>query len=171
MEEKEQRLFIFNHRISSEQIAVFALDVAEDQDILGSWSDWNSFTAETGLTADAVGSLVKNADGTIVSSDVRRAETIELAKPLLTGKTLITYLRELFSNLTLKQRATLLSPLVPIFDIIERDTSFTEIEFVDALDTVQEIAEQTEVLNSEQRTIIHNQLVNWAKDFKFAKEG
>lgn len=166
--ENEQKLFIFNHRLTNTQVAVFAIAVAEDQTILGSWLDWSHFEIATGLSRNDLGAFVKNADGTIAVSEERRELSLNLEKPYLTGEVFVKHLRNLFNNLTLGQRATLLAPLVTIFSTIEGDTNFTEIEFVEALEIVKSIAEQTAILTNEQILVIYNGLINWSKGYKFS---
>jgi hypothetical protein len=168
----ETKLFIYNHRLDGNQIAIFALAIAEDQDVLGSWDNWDHFLQETGIVNsapwDLVGGLILDENGIVKFDQATMNVAISKRKLLMSGKDLVFKLKNTFSGLSLLQRSTLLAPMITIFDVIQSDTSFTESDFSDALNIISDIATQTGILPSDQITNLYNELVVWSNNYKFA---
>lgn len=61
-------------------------------------------------------------------------------KPTLSGGDLSGYLRELFKTKPLSYRVIVLKEIYPVLDILERDPSLTEAEYLEFVDVLTQIA-------------------------------
>jgi hypothetical protein len=94
----EQKLFIFNHRLTNEQQAVEAQSIVEDQELLWQGKDWDTFNKETGLTQSQIGGLeLKN--GKLVFNQELYNNYLDSKKPLAMGKDLIKFLNDFNSGM------------------------------------------------------------------------
>lgn len=132
--------------------------------------NWQQFFSDSGLDGSCFGGLYLDEKGKICFSLKQKREFEDQFKSVMTGSILVSFLRNRFGSLSISSRSALLTPLIIVFDVIEKDTNFTEVEFAESVEIIKSLAEQTGVLSLSEINSLHNELINWAKGFKFATE-
>jgi len=158
-----QKLYIFNHRLSGEQIATFAQSIAEDQDIL--WKGNKEELQQLGFNEKQVGGfeLVGNK---LVFNQEKYNTYLKSKLPLAMGKTLVSKVEKSFTGQPFEFRMQLQSLFLPLKATLESETcnplSVNDFEFVfKFLDTL------STKLTAEQITIFKNLLTEFVNENRF----
>jgi len=158
-----QKLYIFNHRLSGEQIATFAQSIAEDQDIL--WKGNKEELQQLGFNEKQVGGfeLVGNK---LVFNQEKYNTYLKSKLPLAMGKTLVSKVEKSFTGQPFEFRMQLQSLFLPLKATLESETcnplSVNDFEFVfKFLDTL------ATKLTAEQITIFKNLLTEFVNENRF----
>ncbi len=84
-------LFIYNHPISGEQIAVEAIGLSDDCEIIWSGESWAQFEAETGCNQGQVGGL-KFKNKNVVFDEAKHENSKAAQKPIAMGLDLLKFM-------------------------------------------------------------------------------
>ena len=110
-------IFIFNHRISNEQMIVEAQSIAEDQPII--WQGTPKQFKDTGFDESQIGGF-ELVDNKLVFSQNKWNEAQKQKLPIATGKGLKAYLNEIESNMTDAQVEQLFVKMGSFYDLLDQ---------------------------------------------------
>lgn len=154
--------YVFNHRLTGEQMAVEAESIADDQEVLfaGKKEDFE----KSGFNESQLGGFEKQ-NGKLVFSATKKIQSENLKKPLAMGKDLISFIEEAKSELTRKEVKQLLAKLeTGAFFRLLRQGRCNPLKQID-LD--EEILELSKLLTPKENTLMALVIGQWKQSVRF----